>query len=399
MKFMFCRENVNRMYLLTNMVIGALASIILMYFCLQIYGVADRGEMVAIQAAIALLSSLTRFGMHQATLSMKSDQGEMKFMINEILSTFMSVIVYQALVCASILILIISSLEVIYIKTYDVPSLIVAIYLLVFFLHSNLYFIASMFLDPKIILLSTLLTWTIIFLFLTINHGDSIRNVFLAYIFGFSFASLIMFAKAKLKLQLKPNLLIVRLLFSRGIKIYMWQNLKDINYRVDLIILPIFMKPSEFGIYTVILNLSQSSWRIIDPLLSIYQREFMIKNVKIAKSNYFRIFLFLVVFGVIFGVLVYEVASLMTGVSLNEYYPHIIFFSLGLVLFSLWKIVAVQLVVLGKNGFNFFTQLIFLILLLNATLRVNELGEALWSIGICYICMSVLATFYGKIRR
>ena len=176
---------------------------------------------------------------------------------------------------------------------------------------------------------------------------------------------------------------------------FVWQNFKDLMYKIDLILLPSILSAQNFGLYTVIQTISQSIWRLTDPLLGIYQRELTQETRRSIIHSSLKVFIFLLSC-ICYGFLCLWVVKIFINPNTTDIDVHIIAIGAITLMFNYWKLKAVELVVLGKNIFMYISISMFLISYLCLYKFIDSLNEAILLAIFCYSLITVTAFFLSK---
>jgi hypothetical protein len=198
------------------------------------------------------------------------------------------------------------------------------------------------------------------------------------------------FVRVKIPIALVAGRKEAFMLLRNGGKLVVWSNFKDLMYKIDILLLPAVLSAQNFGLYSVIQTLSQSVWRITDPLLGIYQREMTLGKGRQVRVSWF---LWLLSFAsiVIYGIVSVWAVSIFVDDSLGDL--GLLIFLLGAMnlMFAYWKLKAVEFVVFGKNLFMYATISMFLIIYIGCYSFVSSVSDAIILAIFVYSLMVVTA--------
>ncbi len=361
-------------------------------------GVEERGVIILAQSNIAVLVSLVRFGVGQSVIRAISENER------EIVCTnFAVVTVIQSLIIGILIFILfittaffgnhLENVSVYWLISFGVSSLL-------FSALSNLTFL---FHSSKVFLLQTVLIGALNIIFLwTIGKWVVVDiNVVLFCITLAQFCVVIFLLKSLPQFRsiyIRKSLL-KQLVFD-GARSIGWSFIKDLSYKIDLLVFGNILSKYDFGIYSVLQNLCQSVWRVTDSVMASYSKYLLV--MKKEQYEKFTDNVILVLVGVTFlalGVayfLVVPVFGFIAGIDFSEYlFPSLVLLFASLI-FNVWKLIANFFIQIGHHISMYITlcSLIGLFCILKSF--IITLNEAVVTTASVYLITSLLMIFFYK---
>ena len=326
-------------------------SFLLLKLQLKFIGVGDRGIMILAQANVAVLASLLRFGVGQSVIRAIPDYSRSIISSNFIFLTFIQAV----LIAITISLLFyftnffgnnLDNSSVFAIASFGVSSLLFnAISNFSFLLHSSKVFLI------QILLLGVFnigLIW-----FAGIFFYMDIKTV-LYCITTAQICVLIFLSKflPKFKIIYIKKELIKRLIFE-GASSIGWSFIKDLSYKIDLLIFGNILEKFDFGIYSVLQNLCQSVWRVTDSIMASYSKYLLgLKKEDYIKFTNLLIFMLTLVsfLGIICAYfIITPVFGFIAGMDMSQYLFPALILLFAVLIFNIWKLVANFFIQVGRN--------------------------------------------------
>lgn len=373
------------------------ASILTLWLLVQELGLAERGRLLFLQVVFNLIATFLRFGVqHNIQYFRKNEQKDVikKSLTLLIMSSILSFFLVVALFRID-KVLIYTTLEKADSQIFGAFCASSLLYgassYYVMLLRSASQRAAQQIAHSLILVISVL--------FLILNHSLTLNSFFMTV----SAVNFVIFLINLIQIGLTPSfpksIQEIFSIYGRGIKVMGWSFLKDLMYKIDVLLLPAILTELEFGIYAIIQTLSQMFWRVADPLLSLYNR-FLISDetwdgLKINTNLSFKM-MFAILASLIYLACISLAFILLTNQVSTTMILHVVlwgFASLGL---SYWKYVCVGFLAEGKNRFMYVTISLYIALYLIFINFVFNLSTAISLVSCLYLLLVLVAFICRK---
>lgn len=381
----------DRGVLALNAALSLLFSLLLIKVSVDFLGLEQRGGYVFLLTVVSLFCSVIRCGVNQGSLAFFRGCADEE-QISVLTETYVAVVLIQSILICLLSVAFYDSLIPFFPESTVVNESVFCVFVVVTFVSNAIMFFASMVgkavaalaftIASNLISLSTIgLMWE--------YDWRTLDSFTLAVCAGLLAATVVASKMMKLPLKIGIDIDLIRQQVTSGIRMLGWQLGKDFMYRLDTLVLPYLLSAPAYGGFTVIQSIGQSVWRLIDPVLSIYQRELVSsKNKKIISLDR-AAYSVLALAVIAYLVVAVAVAIALTDNKYVDIWYSIATLFLAYVLFSNWKIFAVQQVVDGKNLFMYVTVVIFYAVYLVLIQGVSSLNAALLVTAVSYAVLSV----------
>lgn len=366
--------------IIINALIAAAFSFAFLYATVTFLGLADRGKFAFLQTLFIVLANLMRLGLHQQVQVLSSPAGVI---------FGRRLVITQSIYLASFAFLVVFGFNHFSATSGLIPplshSLTLPLYAASLLFYSNCNFLVQLTLSAWKNLAQVCTYYSTLFaaLFAFEHSGSvSIDYVFIALIVANSSGSFICLYAMRLRPNLRLELSDVPSQLRRGLKIFGWSNLKDLMYRIDLLTLPALLDPTSYGHYTVIQNLAQSSWRVIDPLLGYYNRLLILGVLNYDKPlSKFRMSRKVKVVAIGFLIILAGVLTLIASYLTSEKNASVVLltflFCIAAAAFTIWKKTSIEELAEGRHAFMYKSISTYLFLYLLLSTLVRDISSAL----------------------
>jgi|GEM_PF-7119799 len=377
MKQLFERD---RFLLAVNAAISMLCSFVLLKIAIDLIGLSGRGSLVLLMTYSTIGCNLLRFGLNQGSLSVFNQVKDDPVRTDRTLSCFIALTLWQAGLGIVLAVIAANNFLEGTLNGLGVSSATFAIYFGSYILNSALVFYASMLLPGRYLLEHTIVFNGCVFSLIygnSLSSSASVTSFVIILAIGLCLGSIFLFIRGRVPMTLVVRFADARPLLTNGSRVVVWSNLKDLMYKLDLLILPYLLSSQQFGLYTVVQSVVQSVWRVTDPLSGIYQRELTMGSAGARVMGGLKFPLFLMLSALIFGLasvwaVGFFVSSNIEGIELSVF-----FFGVMTLLFVYWKFVAVEFVVLGRNRFMYVTIVTYILSYILLVPHVSHVSDAL----------------------
>ena len=263
-------------------------SFLLLKLQLRFIGVGDRGVMILAQTNVAVLTSLLRFGVGQSVIRAIPDYNRAIVSANFIFLTFIQavligMVIYLLFYCTNFFGNNLGKSSVFAIASFGVSSL----------LYNAISNFSFLLLNSKVFMIQILLLG-IINIGLLCFAGEFFFFGIKTVLFCITTAQLCVLIfllnfLPKFRFIFIKKELIKRLIFE-GASSIGWSFIKDLSYKIDLLIFGDILGKNDFGIYSVLQNLCQSVWRVTDSVMASYSKFLLSMN----KQDYIKFTNFLI---------------------------------------------------------------------------------------------------------
>ena len=375
-------------------------SFLLLKIQLKFLGIEQRGLIIFVQANIAVLISLLRFGIGQSVISFIKKHDKLIVSSNFVLLTtiqgvFIGMIVLVIFKYTNFFGSHLEHLSPIVIVIYSVSCLLFnAISNFSFLIHSS-----------KIFATQTVMigSFNILFLILISKLRQIDINLVLLCITATQFCVLIFLVRLLPRFNFADiNKSILRGLFFEGVSSVGWSFIKDLSYKIDLLIFGNTLSKYEFGIYSLLQNLCQSVWRVTDPLLASYSKYLMsIKKETYIKftNNLILILIFLTIISL--GVAYFLIAptfGFISGIDFSKFIIPSLILLYSYLIFNIWKLIANLFIQIGQHIPMYISLGILIVLFFSINTFANTLNKAVFITAIIYsIVTLIMILFYKRV--
>lgn len=388
----------DRIFLILSAGVSLICSFIILKLALDMLGLEGRGLLIIVITYSTLACNLIRFGLNQGSLNIFKKLNNNLHKKEQAVNCYIALSIWQSIIGSTVFIILTSLFFQNTISYVQVDISYLGIYLGIFIFNSAIVFFASMQSEGRISFEYNLIYNFILisFLFLYDNFSlSSVESFVIAMSFSMFIGTVFLFFRTELPFKLFIVQKDAMALLKSGGKLVVWQNFKDLMYKIDLILLPSILSAQNFGLYTVIQTISQSIWRLTDPLLGIYQRELTQETRRSVVNSSLKVFIFLLSC-ICYGFLCLWVVKIFINPNMTDMDVYIIAIGAITLMFNYWKLKAVELVVLGKNIFMYISISMFLISYLCLYKFIDSLNEAILLAIFCYSLITVTAFFLSK---
>jgi O-antigen/teichoic acid export membrane protein len=373
-------------------------SFLLLKVQLSFIGVGDRGVMILAQTNVAVLISLLRFGVGQSVIRAIPDYNRSVVSANFIFLSFI-----QAVLIGIIIFLLfcftnffgnnLDKSSVFAIATFGVSTLL-------FNAISNFSFLQ---LNSMVFMIQVLLFGILnigLLYFAGIFFLMGIKTV----LFCISTAQLCVLIfllnfLPKFRFVYIQKELIKRLIFE-GASSIGWSFIKDLSYKIDLLIFGNILGKNDFGIYSVLQNLCQSVWRITDSVMASYSKFLLNLNKDdYVKFTNFLIFLLIVVsfLGIIGAYfIITPVFGFIADMDMTQYLFSALILLFAVLIFNIWKLIANFFIQIGRNTPMYLTLCLLITFFYIFKNYVSTLKEAALTTAAVYLLITLLIILFYK---
>ena len=365
-------SSISLITLLTS-VASTLFSIYILRLHISEMGIEIRGKFVSIIVELGVITAFIKFGTSQSIMYYLKKTEMAKLWTN-----FIAVLLIQSffllLICILIFLL---DLGVFFndLSLYLFSTLIISS-----FIYSSISWFVFLSKNIKIhffqIMIYILTYFTALNLILKYNMLD-LELAFFALIFAQISSTIYLFISSSIFNFKMIDKVFIKKIFSNGLKNLGWSYLKDMLYKIDIIIFSRILDSKEFGYYTIIQNLSQFAWTFTDPLVSAFSK-YVIKFDLNAISRFYNrtlksfLIIFLLIITPVTILFSNQVFNLISGEELNNYRNMIIIYVLTFIFFLIWKLTAQTFVILNAVKNIYYSLFVFFITLLISFIFTNE---------------------------
>ena len=365
---------------------------------LRFIGVGDRGVMILAQANVAVLTSLLRFGVGQSVIRAIPDYNRSIVSANFIFLTFIQAVligmaIYLLFYCTNFFGNNLGKSSVFAIASFGVSSLL-------FNAISNFSFLL---LNSKVFMIQILLLG-IINIGLLCFAGEFFFEGIKTVLFCITTAQLCVLIfllnfLPKFRFIFIKKELIKRLIFE-GASSIGWSFIKDLSYKIDLLIFGDILGKNDFGIYSVLQNLCQSVWRVTDSIMASYSKFLLSMNKQdYIKFTNFLIFLLIVVsfLGIIGAYfIIIPVFGFIAGMDMSQYLFPALILLFAVFIFNIWKLIANFFIQIGRNTPMYITLCSLIAFFYILKIFVSTLNEAVITTAVVYSIITLLIIFFYK---
>jgi len=382
------------MLTLINSIIAVLMAFLLMKLAIAFIGIEARGLFVVVQTWSLFIVNIIRLGLHQRFLINFSEQNR-----EILLSRLFTLSIYQAVV---------SSLVSFFVATTLVDycsgacssstSYAVAFYVLTLLVYSTLTYVLLMTQSlVKVVEQTFIFYLTVISAVIALDYLEisSLSGFIWAFGLGQLLCILHAFFILKVKVRLVTKWHDIQLELGGGAKIAGWSNLKDLMYKIDILLLPSVLTPRDFGMYTILQNVWQLIWRV-DPIVGVYNRELIKGSDRAMKNNFVALSVaFLLIMGVFYGALVPFLTELFISLTGWELGLPLFFAGFSAVFFVLWKLIAVSEMMQGKSTLMYVSILGYLAGYCLIVPFISSIDQAVLLAAALMALVTISSVFYS----
>jgi hypothetical protein len=394
-------KNLESVLVIINALLMAALSFAFLYTTVTFLGLADRGKIAFLQSLSLTITNLMRLGLHQQAQVLSTPEAQ---------KNVRRLVVTQSVYLALFTFLAFLGLNHLSTASGLIPPLLhpltMPLYAGSLLFYSNCSFLVQLTSSARNNLAQISIYYSTLFVvFFAFERSNSVNVdcVFIALIIANSFSSLICLFALKISPSLRLKLGDLPSQMGVGLKIFGWSNLKDLMYRIDILILPSLLDVKSYGHYTVITNLAQSSWRVIDPLLGYYNRllisgglsfraEMKLKMSSKVKVAALGLFIVLAAF-----------LTLIASKITLETDANIVFltfvFCLATASVSIWKKISIDELAQGRHVFMYKSVSTFILIYLILSQLVNDISSALILASALMLLLSLWAWRLDTIRK
>ena len=377
-------------------VISALFSIYILRLHISEMGVELRGKFVSIIVEIGVITAFVKFGTSQSIIYYIKKTNKLKLWTNFIVILFIQSL-SLILICGLIYL---SNLGSFF---NDISLNLFTLIITTTFIYNSVSWYVFLSENIKIYFFQIIIY--VLTYYLSLNYILSKNNLdlelaFYALVFAQISSIIYLFISSSLfNINMIDKSFIIKI-FRDGFKNLGWSYLKDIIYKIDIIVFSRTLNEKEFGYYTIIQNLAQFVWKFTDPIVSAYSKYVMRFDFKVIKKFYnkilklfFGFFLFFIIpITILFST---QIFNMITGENLNNYRNMIISYILTFIFFLLWKITAQTYVILNSVKNIYYSLFIFFLTFSISFIFIND-EFYYYSIIISFITTTIflIISFY-----
>jgi len=362
-----------------NAGLSAAFSFVLLYATVTLLGVADRGQFAFLQTLSLTLVNVMRLGLHQQVQVLASPTA---------LLPTRRLVVTQSVYLATLTFFLVFGLEhlgaTLDLMLLTAHEVVLPLYAASLLFYANCSFLVLLTANARVNLAQICVFYgslfAMIFAFERAGTVD-VENVLIAVTIANGIGSLLCLYALRLQPSLRLRLSDVPSQLRGGMKIFGWSNLKDLMYRIDLLILPALLDVKSYGQYTVIQNLALSSWRVIDPLLSYYNRILIFIGPEFKSDSKLKIFRKVKIVVFCLSVVLSVVLTVFISHLTSEKDANVVFltfvFCVTAVWFFRWKKLSIEELALGRHAFMYKSITFFILGYLCLVPFVRNLSSAL----------------------
>ena len=383
------------MLTLINAGVSVFMAFLLMKLAIMSIGIEARGLFVLVQTGALFIVNVIRLGLHQRFLINLGDKNR-----EILLSGLFTLSFYQAAVSSLISILITSTLiEQCQYGCNEATPYAVAFYVFTLLIYSTLTHVLLMIGNLTKVIEQTFIFYLTVVLIVVVLDRLEISSLS-GFIWAFGVGQLLCILHAlfvmNIQIRFVTKWLDIQAEVAAGAKIAGWSNLKDLMYKIDILLLPAILSPKHFGVYTIFQNVWQLIWRVADPLVGIFNRELLRKSDRAMKNSFLVSLVVLLLFvGIIFGALVPFIAEFFIPVSGLELGSSLFFVGFSAVFFVLWKIIAVSEMVQGKSVLMYVSILGYLAGYCLVMPFISSISSAVLVVAALMVLVTIFSIFYS----
>jgi O-antigen/teichoic acid export membrane protein len=354
-------------------IVSTLFSIYILRLHIGEMGIEIRGKFVSIIVELGVITAFIKFGTSQSIMYYLKTTEKVKLWTN-----FIAILLIQSffllLICILIFLL---DLGVFFndLSLYLFSTLIIST-----FIYDSISWFIFLSKNIKIYFFQTMiyvLTYFFALNFILKYSKLDLEFAFFALIFAQISSTMYLFISSSIFNFKMIDKIFIKKIFSNGFKNLGWSYLKDMLYKIDIIIFSRILDVKEFGYYTIIQNLSQFVWKFTDPLVSAYSKyviKFDLNAIsifynRILKSFFIFFLLFIIPITLLFA---NQIFNIISGENLNDYRNMIIMYILTFIFFLIWKLTAQTFVILNSVKNIYYSLFIFFITLSISFIFTNE---------------------------
>lgn len=354
-------------------IVSTLFSIYILRLHIGEMGIEIRGKFVSIIVELGVITAFIKFGTSQSIMYYLKKTEKVKLWTN-----FIAILLIQSffLLLISILIFLLD-LGIFFndLSLYLFSTLIIST-----FIYNSISWFIFLSKNIKIFFFQTMiyvLTYFFALNFILKYSKLDLEFAFFALIFAQISSTMYLFISSSIFNFKMIDKILIKKIFSNGFKNLGWSYLKDMLYKIDIIIFSRILDVKEFGYYTIIQNLSQFVWKFTDPLVSAYSKyviKFDLNAIsifynRILKSFFIFFLLFIIPITLLFA---NQIFNIISGENLNNYRNMIIIYVLTFIFFLIWKLTAQTFVILNSVKNIYYSLFIFFITLSISFIFTNE---------------------------
>jgi O-antigen/teichoic acid export membrane protein len=376
-------------------------SFLLLKIQLRFLGVEQRGVIILVQANVAVLISLFRFGIGQSVISYIT-----KYDKSNVSSNFVLLTIIQAVIIGIIVLVLFKSTNFFGSHLENLSTIVIVLYsvsCLLFNAISNFSFLIH---SSKIFATQTVMigSLNVLFLLLISNLRQIDINLILLCITATQVCVLIFLVRLLPRFNLVfINKKTLRGLFFEGVSSVGWSFIKDLSYKIDLLIFGNTLSKYDFGIYSVLQNLCQSVWRVTDPLMASYSKYLM----SIKKETYIKftnnvililIFLTIISLGMAYF-LIAPIFGFIAGIDFSKFLIPSLILLYSTLIFNIWKLIANLFIQIRQHIPMYISLSILIVLFFSIKIFANSLNKAVVITSIVYsIVTLIMIIFYKRVN-
>lgn len=394
-------KNPESVLVIINAVLTAALSFAFLYATVTFLGLADRGNIAFLQSLSITLTNLMRLGLHQQAQVLSIPEAQIYVR---------RLVVTQSVYLALFTFLAFLGLNHLSTASGLIPPLLhpltMPLYAGSLLFYSNCSFLVQLTSSARNNLAQICVYYSALFVVLFAFERSTSVNVdcvFVALIIANSFGSLICLFALRIRPSLRLKLGDVPSQMRGGLKIFGWSNLKDLMYRIDILILPSLLDAKSYGHYTIITNLAQSSWRVIDPLLGYYNRLLILGGFNFRAEMKFKMSRKVKVAALGSFIVLAAFLTLIASKITLETDANIVFltfvFCLATASVSIWKKFSIDELAQGRHVFMYKSISTFLFIYLILSQLVNDISSALILASALMVSLSLWAWRLDTIRK
>jgi O-antigen/teichoic acid export membrane protein len=383
------------MLTLINSGVSIFMAFLLMKLAIMSIGIEARGLFVLVQTGALFIVNVIRLGLHQRFLMNLGDKNR-----EILLSGLFTLSLYQAAVSSLISILITSTLiEQCQYGCGESTPYAVAFYVFTLLIYSTLTHVLLMIGNLIKVIEQTFIFYLTVVLIVVVLDRLEISSLS-GFIWAFGVGQLLCILHAlfvmNIQIRFVTKWLDIQAEMAAGAKIAGWSNLKDLMYKIDILLLPAILSPKNFGVYTILQNVWQLIWRVADPLVGIFNRELIRKSDRAMKNSFLVSLVVLLLFvGIIFGALVPFITEFFIPVSGLELGNSLFFVGFAAVFFVLWKIIAVSEMMQGKSALMYVSILGYLAGYCLVMPFISSISSAVLVVAGLMVLVTIFSIFYS----
>jgi len=379
-------------------IISLAFSFLLLKLQIGLLGVEQRGILILTQANVAVLITLARFGIGQSVIGLipKHDRSILS-------ANFIFLTSIQGLLIGTIVLIILKSTNFFGNQIENISLFMVVVYSITSLFFNAISSFSFLIISSKEFAIQTLLFgfFNIFFLYtiskiLPVGINTVLLCVITAQIFAMIYISKLLprFNFRFLKKDILKNF------FYHGARNIGWSFLKDLSYKIDLLIFGNTLSSYDFGIYSILQNLCQSVWRVTDPMLASYTKYLLTisKDIYIKFTNNVIWILTSLTFlslGLSYFIIT-PVFGFISGIDLTRFLFPALILLYAIFIFNIWKLIANFFIQIGYHLPMYITLGSLIILFLVLKTFVKTLNEGVYTTAFAYSLVSLLMIFFYK---